>query len=72
MIYQKRVAMVEATQWWKLGDHPLVVEHDVGWAIATPEGWRSVSAGNWIVTESSGCSWPMSDQMFNCLYELVE
>ena len=39
-----------------------------GWAVATPEGWREVKSGDWILTDDTGNSWPMSDAQFQSLY----
>jgi hypothetical protein len=71
MLYIKRSAVVDATRWFENGDHALVVEHGAGWAIATPEGWLDVASGDWIITDSTGCSWPMSNVQFEATYELV-
>jgi hypothetical protein len=67
--FRKRDSLVTASRWWQPGDHPLVVARDDGWAIATPEGWRSVVKGDWIVTDSSGSSWPIAADLFERLYE---
>ena len=72
MKYRKKSAIVEAIRYDAPGCHPLVDEFEGGWRIPTPEGWRKVELGDWIVTDSSGVSWPMSDTMFIQLYEPCE
>ncbi|WP_244122707.1 hypothetical protein [Burkholderia metallica] len=42
---------------------------DGGWAIVTPEGWRSVKPGDWILLDERGNCWPMNDGLFSSLYE---
>jgi len=71
MLYQRRNGFVEAVQWWEPGDHPLVIGQSEGWAIATPEGWRRVLPGDWLVTDATGCTWPMRDELFHGIYEPV-
>jgi len=69
--YRKRSQLVTGSRWWAPGDHPAVVARGDGWAIATPEGWRCVAKGDWIVTDSSGSSWPLEPGLFDRLYEAV-
>ncbi|GLU31946.1 hypothetical protein WKR88_24265 [Trinickia caryophylli] len=72
MKYIKKSAIVEAIRYDQPGRHPLVDAFEGGWRIPTPDGWRSVDLGDWIVTDSSGVSWPMSDAMFMQMYEPCE
>jgi hypothetical protein len=68
MRFLKRGAAVEAERWFGPGGHPRVVLRTDGWAVATPEGWREVKSGDWILTDETGNSWPMSDTQFKSLY----
>jgi len=45
MKYRKKPVVIEATQWFKEGDHPAVT--DIG-LIATLEGTMQVTVGEWI------------------------
>jgi len=68
MRFLKKGAAVEAERWFGPGGHPHVVLRARGWEIATPEGWREVNVGDWILTDDNGSSWPMSDPQFRSLY----
>jgi hypothetical protein len=68
MRFQRRGAIVDAQRWLETAAHPRI-ERDAGrWVIATPEGWREVKDGDWILTDETGNSWPMNDQLFKTLY----
>ncbi|WP_161556580.1 hypothetical protein [Burkholderia pyrrocinia] len=41
------------------------------WAVATPEGWRSVKPGDWILLDERGNCWPMDTSLFKHFYEPV-
>ncbi|WP_175948230.1 hypothetical protein [Burkholderia pyrrocinia] len=69
MLYQKRNFLVDAIQWFAAGDHPAVEYGETGQGIMTPDGWRSVSTGDWILTDAEGISYPMSNLVFVNLYE---
>ncbi|RKF49934.1 hypothetical protein BCY88_16910 [Paraburkholderia fungorum] len=72
MQFRKRNSMLEASRWFGPGDHLRVERRGQMWAIATPEGWRKVNPGDWILTDGSGNSWPMSDREFRYCYEPAE
>lgn len=69
MLYKGRSPFVNATRWLKPADHPAVEEHGESWGVLTPEGWREVRPGDWIVTDVSGFAIPMSHELFVALYE---
>ena len=50
--YRKKPVVIEATQWFKIGDHPKVTLHSqkdgTGW-IKTLEGGHIVTPGDWII-----------------------
>ncbi|MDP9651797.1 hypothetical protein J2793_007272 [Paraburkholderia caledonica] len=74
MKYKRRESVVEAEQWWGYqwwgwGGDPRVELRSQGWAVATPEGWREVNPGDWILKDGSGHVWPMTDREFKLLYE---
>ncbi|PNE53929.1 hypothetical protein A8H39_35875 [Paraburkholderia fungorum] len=70
--HSNRGSTVEASRWFAPGDHPRVERQGQLWAVATPEGWRKVHPGDWILTDSTGNSWPMGDREFRYCYEPVE
>ncbi|WP_233411408.1 hypothetical protein [Paraburkholderia kururiensis] len=61
--------VVEASRWFFPEKHPRVQSRGGKWMIATPDGWREVKAGDWILTDSTGNSWPMSNLSFCQVYE---
>ena len=79
--YRKRPVIIEAVQWFKMGDHPAVLARpasawsnpidDCGW-IATLEGGHVVSPGDWIITGVKGEHYPCKPDIFEQTYELVE
>ncbi|WP_446902393.1 hypothetical protein [Burkholderia sp. YIM B11467] len=71
MRFRKRTSHVEATRWFVDGDHDRVERHQGMWAVATPEGWRAVMPGDWILLDESGNCWPMDHGHFEHFYEPV-
>ncbi|MFL9876171.1 hypothetical protein [Paraburkholderia megapolitana] len=69
MKFAKRNCIVEATRWFSPGDHPAVEQHDGVWSIATPEGWRDVKPGDWVITPPGDAVYCMQDSLFTSLYE---
>ncbi len=77
--FRKKPVVIEATQWFKMGDHPLVkpaivgneVLPTVGGFIETLEGWYSVSPGDWIITGVKGEHYPCKPDIFALTYEEV-
>lgn len=69
MRFRKRTSHVDATRWFADGDHERVERRDGKWAVATPEGWRPVQPGDWIVLDEGGNCWPMEDGLFVRCYE---
>lgn len=87
MKYRKKPVVIEATQWFKNGDHPAVKPvymHDVGdehWKptlltklgwINTLEGEMRVSPGDWIITGVKGEHYPCKPDIFEQTYERFE
>ncbi|MFM0730966.1 hypothetical protein PQQ52_10800 [Paraburkholderia sediminicola] len=69
MKFRKRNCTVDAIQWFKPGDHAAVEMHEGLWRVLTPEGWRAVAPGNWIVTDDGKNAFPMKNQLFINIYE---
>jgi len=69
MKYRKKPVVIEATQWFKMGDHPAVT--DIGF-IATPEGNMHVTPGDYIITGVKGKFYPCKEEIFKMTYEPVE
>ncbi|WP_321950456.1 hypothetical protein [Burkholderia cenocepacia] len=69
MRFRKRTSHVDATRWFADGDHERVERRDGKWAVATPEGWRPVQPGDWIVRDEGGNCRPMEDGLFVRCYE---
>ena len=73
MKFRKKPVVIEATQWFKDGDHPAVVRGapsgmPVYW-INTLEGDMMVSEGDWIITGVKGEHYPCKPDIFEMTYE---
>ena len=77
MKFRKRPIVIDATQWWKMGDHPAVVEtpdwmmgggFPLGW-VETLEGGHIVTPGDWIFTGVQGENYPCKPDIFEHTYE---
>lgn len=72
MKYVRKPVVVDAVQWLKEGDHPLVMPLMIGmYVLHTPESSWRVNKGDWIVTEESGECFPCPPDRFVRLYEPV-
>jgi hypothetical protein len=76
--FRKKPVVIEATQWFKNGDHPAVrlsrfaqVSGRVG-VIDTLEGEMAVTPGDWIITGVKGEHYPCKPDIFEATYEKVE
>lgn len=77
--FRKKPVVIQATQWFKHGDHPAVVAN---WdnnpmtpdkaSISTLEGWMNVSPGDWIITGVKGEHYPCKPDIFEATYEPVD
>ena len=74
MKFRKKPVVIEATQWFKLGDHPNVWRHSVhGYGVIdTLEGWMLVTPGDWIITGVKGEHYACKPDIFAMTYEPVE
>jgi len=75
MKFRKKPVVIEATQWFKMGDHPAVEEFlandQFGW-IETLEGYHIVTPGDWIITGVKGEHYPCKPDIFEMTYEVAE
>jgi hypothetical protein len=74
MKYRKKPVVIEATQWFKHGDHPEVWkshEPEFG-VIHTLEGDHVVTPGDWIITGVKGEHYPCKPDIFEMTYEVAE
>ena len=76
MKYRKKPVIIEATQWFKHGDHPAVervtsVRPENGW-IETLEGGHRVIPCDWIITGIKGEHYPCKPDIFAATYEPLE
>ena len=82
MKYRKKPVIIEANQWFKMGDHEKVVKipeylnqvfniNIAGW-IETLEGGHVVSPGDWIIREENEEVYPIKNELFEKTYELIE
>ncbi len=77
MKFRKKPVVVDAIQWFKYGDHPMVVPDPVGHpldsycGIKTLEGFMRVSPGDWIITGVHGEHYPCKPDIFEMTYEQV-
>lgn len=77
--YRKKPVVIEATQWFGVGDHPAVITyptHDpdmagFGWC-PTLEGGHIVTPGDWIITGVKGEHYPCKPDIFEMTYEAAE
>jgi hypothetical protein len=74
--YRKKPVVVQATQWFKLGDHPAVVPTDGSMPVLPDQGWcqtleggHVVSPGDWIITGVKGENYPCKPDIFAATYE---
>ena len=81
-MYRKKPVVIEATQWFKHGDHPAVENYfppgrsldpspTHGW-IATLEGGHIVTPGDWIITGVKGEHYPCKPDIFTATYEAAD
>lgn len=78
MKFRKKPVVVEATQWFKMGDHPAVTNfpdwivsstpEGRGW-VETLEGGHVVTPGDWIITGVQGGHYPCKPDVFEQTYE---
>ena len=74
MKFRKKPVVIEATQWFKHGDHPKVHRHperELG-IVLTLEGTHVVTPGDWIITGVKGEHYPCKPDIFEMTYEKVE
>lgn len=86
MKYRKKPVVIDASQWFKHGDHPAVVQRDPenpndptsvnvpegsGW-VPTLEGGHIVTPGDWIITGVKGENYPCKPDIFVATYEPAE
>ena len=76
--YVKKPVVIEAVQWFEMGDHPEVVEEPkspTGFAIKTLENTETgqhVTPGDWIITGVQGENYPCKPDVFEQTYEPYE
>lgn len=86
--FRKRPVVIEASQWFKAGDHPMVKNGagNLPWPegtitikdgqacgfIETLEGNHIVTPGDWIITGVKGEHYPCKPDIFAATYEPVE
>jgi len=76
MKFRKKPVVIEATQWFKDGDHHAVSRFETpnqdmqgfGW-INTLEGGHIVTPGDWIITGVKGEHYPCKPDIFVQTYE---
>ena len=76
MKYRKKPVVIEATQWFKMGDHPAVIHQSFLDSelplVFTLEGWHKVTPGDYIITGVKGEHYPCKPDIFELTYEPVE
>lgn len=72
-LYRKKPVVIEAIQWFQLGDHDAVVldTHGVP-VVMTLEGPMIVTKGDWIIKGVIGEVYPCKPDVFDKTYEPVE
>jgi hypothetical protein len=73
MKYRKKPVVIEATQWFKMGDHHAVSRYETcyGWC-PTLEGGHIVTPGDFIITGVKGEHYPCKPDIFELTYEAAE
>jgi hypothetical protein len=81
MKFRKKPVEIEATQWFKMGDHPAVMLHcnqvlvedlaPYGW-VKTLEGGHIVTPGDWIITGVKGEHYPCKPDIFEMTYDAID
>lgn len=72
MKYRKKPVVIEAVQWFKMGDHPHVLfDENEGPFISTLEGAHRVTAGDFIITGVKGEHYACKPDIFELTYEIV-
>jgi hypothetical protein len=78
--FRKKPVVIEATQWFKDGDHPAVIrktapdrhaDEGIPW-VPTLEGGHVVTSGDWIITGVKGEHYPCKADIFRQTYEPAE
>jgi hypothetical protein len=74
MKYRKKPVVIEATQWFKRGDHPKVFIAPLSDrpCIETLEGPMFVAVGDFIITGVKGEHYPCKPDIFELTYEAAE
>lgn len=78
MKFRKKPVVIEATQWFKMGDHPAVRKPPAHWDtgeygwVDTLEGGHVVTPGDWIITGVKGEHYPCKPNIFEMTYEKVD
>lgn len=74
--FRKKPVVIEASQWFKHGDHPAVFELPAGYPtdgraawVPTLEGGHVVTPGDWIITGVKGENYPCKPDIFEQTYE---
>jgi hypothetical protein len=80
--YRTRTTVIDAVQisqdvlsnrelWphWLGQASALILQHDHEWKVATPEGWRALRLGDWLVRDEGGTMFPLDAALFNARYE---
>ena len=73
-LFRKKPVVIEATQWFKDGDHPAVFVGGLSGRprIDTLEGPMFVNVGDWIITGVKGEHYPCKPDIFEMTYERVQ
>ena len=74
MKFRKKPVEIEATQWFKIGDHPEVWQsHEPGLGVIhTLEGDHTVTPGDWIITGVKGEHYPCKPDIFEMTYDAID
>ena len=71
--YKTKPIVVDAVQWFKMGDHPAVYKPTPNSLplIKTPEGLFFVTPGDWVITGESGWHCLCKPEVFSLSYDLI-
>lgn len=75
--FRKKPVVIEATQWFRHGDHEkveryLIGDDDTNGWLETLEGGHVVTPGDWIIKGVAGEFYPCKPEIFAATYEPAE
>ena len=72
--YMQKLVTVRAIEWWPPEDSrhkpfPGIELYGDAYRIWTPNGWRTIHPGDYVVVDSNGHTYPCKPEVFHAAYE---